>query len=261
MLHQPTTLWPLMGKFVAFAHIASRTSENDVTTIVGTTTANRDDMFNVIRCHLVAAIVALAFLSLVLYLYLLRGITSTCRTLAGASAMLTSSMTLFPTLGLLVMHPACSDRFRMLFFVSLRLSKQLIPIRLIVTCVVRLSRGISTVALDDAFLVFLIIPLPIAGMSISKDFILPISTDFTTSIKATSRASMEEIRRIREPLFTFTSALFLRKGRGIIHVLNRLLSSALFCRLPGEQGYSLFTQGNYSHAMQPSSKYTFFSAT
>ena len=37
---------------------------------------------------------------------------------------------------------------------------------------------------------------------------------------------------------------------------NCLSLAPCFCRLPGEQGYSLFTRGNYSHAMQPSSYYT-----
>jgi len=48
-----------------------------------------------------------------------------------------------------------------------------------------------------------------------------------------------------------------RKQGKRIHYRNRLSFHALFlCRLPGEQGYSLFTRGNYSHAMQPSSYYT-----
>ncbi len=45
-----------------------------------------------------------------------------------------------------------------------------------------------------------------------------------------------------------------------IHASNCLSLAPCSCRLPEEQGYSLFAWGNYSHAMQPSSYYTILSA-
>ncbi len=49
-------------------------------------------------------------------------------------------------------------------------------------------------------------------------------------------------------------------GRSGIHASNCLSLAPCSCRLPEEQGYSLFAWGNYSHAMQPSSYYTILSA-
>ena len=48
--------------------------------------------------------------------------------------------------------------------------------------------------------------------------------------------------------------------RSGIHASNCLSLAPCSCRLPEEQGYSLFAWGNYSHAMQPSSYYTILSA-
>lgn len=260
MLQQSPTFGPFRREFLAFAQIAERARENDVTDIVGATATNWNDVFNVVRCHLLVAVVAPPLLPLILCLYLLRSITSTCRMLAGAPAMLTSNMTIFPTLGLLVTYPACSDRFSMFFFVRLRLSKQPTPIRLMITCVVRLSRGISMIALDDAFSVFLVILFVASRVSISPVFMLSISTLLAMRTESTFRASLvEEFKSSGEPLQALRT-LLLRKGRGIIHGLNSPLFSHLSFLVARMVGVPLLSQWLITPLLGNTSSIPFFIA-
>ncbi len=86
-LHQATASRPLVRELSAFFLIARRAGENDIADIVGATATKRYHMFNMVLCHLLRAVVTLAFLLLILCLYLFSGAASAYGKLTGASVL------------------------------------------------------------------------------------------------------------------------------------------------------------------------------